>query len=117
MKVVRLGGGCRECGDILVPVHHIGLWVCGWAKKAYMEYDCPHCEVHRQVPVCDHTVIQLFHHGVMVQVWEIPHEVEDPIRTTTLPHFTWDDLLDWHNALEQADYIIPVRIGAQRAQR
>lgn len=92
----------------------MALWVCGWARKAYMECCCPHCDDHRQVPVCDHTVTQLFNHGVVVCIWDIPHEVEDPQRNTDRPPFTNDDYLDWALALKEAEYIVPVPVARQR---
>jgi hypothetical protein len=100
-NVTTIRATCPTCGEVELTPDDIELRVCTHATSSYYQFECPLCEDTVRKPADDRIVQLLISGGVAASVWQLPDEVHE-LRAG--PPLTVDDLLDFHNLLEQADW-------------
>jgi hypothetical protein len=93
---------CPTCGKIDLTPPDVSLRVCTYADLAYYEFSCPGCKNIVRKPADDHDVSKLVSVGVLKEDWDVPAEA---LETHTGPAFTYDDVLDLHEALKRTEYL------------
>ena len=93
---------CPRCGEVTITSAEMEVQVCAQTQEGSYTFACPACTqpVHRDA---DRHVVQiLVSGGVRVRVWELPAELDE---TKSGPPITWDDILDFHQLLEDERWI------------
>jgi hypothetical protein len=76
--------------------------VCADDQSSTYLFRCPVCDLMVVKPAEPHIVDLLAASGVKVVVWVLPRELQE--RPAVGPAFTHDDLLDFHEALEEESW-------------
>lgn len=108
--MTTIKASCPMCGTVEVTQHDIDLRVCDQAALSYYAFVCPGCRDEVRKPADEHVVSLLMSGGVEAHRWKVPAEA---LETHTGPALTYDDLLDLHQALDDADVIERFRSGKE----
>ena len=101
MHLLRLY--CQTCGDIEVLNINIELRICLDNEVADYNFRCPKCEMTDSIIIDQGFKGFLFNNEVHVTAWRLPAELQE--RPVGLAAITHDDLIDWHEQLNQTDYL------------
>lgn len=94
----RIRASCAECGDVELRVDDVHVRVCADDNAGTYVFQCPRCDVTVVKDAETRVVDLLLASGVSMTMWALPAELCEPRRGG--PAFTHDDLLDFHDALE-----------------
>jgi len=93
---------CPTCGTVECTPAMFELAVCDQKESSYYVFECPECTERVQKHAEARVIELLIAEGVKPRVWSLPAEI---LETHAGPALTVDDLLDFHIALEQPDWI------------
>jgi hypothetical protein len=96
---------CPVCGEVELTPEDLQLMVCRQAELSYYAFRCPHCLDEVRKPADEQVVSLLVSGGVRPTPWSVP---EEALETHTGPRITYDDVLDFALALDQADLLAPI---------
>src|SRR4051812_47804913 len=98
----EIWASCDDCGDVVIAGEACAL--VGRRPNVTLAYPCTECG-RRSVSALGHEQLQgLLDRGFWIVDWEPPREPLE--RRTIAPPFTWNDLLDAHQLLQQTDFIV-----------
>ena len=97
---------CLTCGDVELTVDQLTAIVCATTNEGSYAFQCPDCHVAVVKPAEAHVVELLASAGVRLSVFELPAELEEPHAGAPFSH---DDLLAFHDRLEQDDWFAEVQ--------
>lgn len=96
---------CNECGEVNLTSEDVVLNVYEGedenqtlADMAYYEFICPDCETLVEKPASDLIRFLLVSAECPVRIIHLPLEL---LETKSGPPITWDDLIDFHEQLEE----------------
>jgi hypothetical protein len=92
---------CPTCGDIELTVDEVQVQVCVTTAQSTYSFLCPACAYLVNKEANDSVVESLTSAGSRLLAWTMPAELEEPKRGPRINH---DDLLEFHLALENADW-------------
>lgn len=99
---VSIRATCPSCGDVDLVINQIRAQLCVTDNKGSYSFNCPSCTSDVSKPAEAGVVDLLVSAGVELTVWERPSDA-DEMRDD--PAFTWDDVLAFHDALQQDDWL------------
>lgn len=98
---VSIRATCPSCGDVDLVISQIHAQLCVTDNRGSYSFSCPGCSSAVSKSAEPGVVDLLVSAGVDLTVWERPSDA-DEVREH--PVFTWDDVLAFHEALEQDDW-------------
>ena len=105
---------CPTCGDVELDVDGLTAIVCGTTNEGSYAFQCPTCHVAVVKPAEAHVIDLLASAGVRLSVFELPAELDEPHNGAPLTH---DDLLAFHDRLEQDGWFADVEAMVTRTNR
>ncbi len=100
--MVTVRATCPTCGDVEVAIADVGLQVCVTTSTASYSFVCPECLLIVSKGANDRVLRALSEAGATTTVWSMPAELAEP---KLGPPITHDDLLAFHLALEEGDWV------------
>ena len=98
--MAKIRASCPTCGDVELTTKDLVVRVCADDNSGAYNFCCPSCSV-RVAKAADHHIVDLLGaSGVEVVVWSLPAELTE--RPVGQP-ITHDDLLDFHDLLQNDD--------------
>lgn len=97
---VSIRATCPKCGDVDLQVGQLRAQLCVTDNQGSYAFVCPGCAEEVTRPAEPGVVDLLVSAGVELSVWRRPNDAEDH----SGPPFTWDDVLELHEALEHSDW-------------
>lgn len=101
MATIR--ASCPDCGDVELTTADMTVRVCSEDQRGAYAFRCPSCELAVTKAAEPRIVDLLVSSGVELQVWRLPAELREAHPTG--PAFTHDDLLSFHELLQQDGWI------------
>jgi hypothetical protein len=101
----RVRATCPTCGDVELGVDALTAVVCTSTSEGSYAFQCPSCQLAVVKPAEPHVIELLASAGVHLATFEMPAELEEP--HTGAP-FTHDDLLAFHDRLEEDGWFAEV---------
>lgn len=93
---------CDDCGDVELGTGDLLVRLCQDTDSGTYVFRCPQCDLP-VVRGAERPIITLLvSSGVQMQLWTLPAEL-DEARPDGQP-FSHDDLIDFHQLLEQEDW-------------
>jgi hypothetical protein len=92
---------CPECGDVELTVHDVQVQLCVTTALSTYSFLCPTCSLIVNKEANDAVVESLTSAGSRLVAWTMPAELDEP---KSGPRINHDDLLEFHLALESADW-------------
>lgn len=92
---------CSECGDVELTTRDVQVRVCLNDDSASYTFRCPCCRMSVVKPAEPRVVDLLVASGVRFDKWHLPAEMFEPRSGERITH---DDLLDFHQMLQQDDW-------------
>jgi hypothetical protein len=89
---------CTECGDVEMGTGDLVVRLREDTEAGTYVFRCPSCEVPVVRPADRPTIDLLISSGCRLELWQTPAELLEP-RPVGEP-FTHDDLIDFHDRLE-----------------
>jgi hypothetical protein len=105
---------CPTCGDVELPVEDLTAIVCATTNEGSYAFQCPTCRLAVVKPAESHVIDLLATAGVRLSVFELPAELGEEHEGTA---FTHDDLLSFHDQLQQDDWFAQVEELVSRGER
>jgi len=99
----RIRASCADCGDVELRVDDVHVRVCADDNAGSYVFRCPRCDMAVVKNAEPRVVDLLLASGVTMTTWTLPAELDE--RHRDLPALTHDDLLDFHAALDQDDWL------------
>jgi len=99
MATIR--ASCPDCGDVELTSQDMTVRLCVDDNRGAYVFRCPTCVMTVTKPTEQRIIDLLVASGVKVEMWTLPLELRE--RPTGSP-FTHDDLLTFHELLEQDDW-------------
>lgn len=99
----RIRASCADCGDVELRVADVHVRVCLDDNSGTYVFRCPRCDMAMVKNAEPRVIDLLLASGVTMTTWSMPAELDEP--HGDLPAFTHDDLLDFHAALDQEDWL------------
>ena len=96
---------CPTCGDVELTVDDLAAIVCATTNEGSYAFQCPQCQLAVVKEAEGHVIDLLASAGVRLSVFEMPAELEEPRSGAA---FTHDDLLAFHDRLQQDDWFAEV---------
>ena len=96
---------CPACGDVELTVDQLTAIVCARTNESSYAFQCPDCSVAVVKPAEAHVVDLLASAGVKLSVIDLPAELDEPHLGDP---FTHDDLLAFHDRLQQDNWFAEV---------
>jgi hypothetical protein len=96
MATIR--ASCPTCGDVELTSRHVTVRVCSADSQGSYLFRCPACTMAVSKLADAKIVDLLVTSGVRLSVWHLPAEMDE---THSGAPITWDDLLEFHYALQQ----------------
>lgn len=96
MATIR--ASCPTCGDVELTSRDVTVQVCSSTRQGSYAFQCPACEMAVSKPAEQRIVDLLVSSGVRLMVWELPAEMDERKEG---PPISYDDLLEFHYALQQ----------------
>ncbi|HVL33003.1 MAG TPA: hypothetical protein VM600_05415 [Actinomycetota bacterium] len=94
---------CPTCGPVECTPADFTLAICeDYSPATFYTFPCPMCEETVQKPAEERVVELLIAEGVRPTSWNLPAELRE---AHDGPAFTIDDVLDFHLAMEQPDWV------------
>jgi len=104
---------CPGCGDVELGVDHLTAIVCATTNEGSYAFQCPTCGAAVVKPAEAHVIDLLASAGVRLSVYELPAELEE-IHVGAA--FTHDDLLSFHDKLQNDDWFAEVEALVSRTK-
>lgn len=101
MATIR--ASCPDCGDVELTTADMTVRVCSEDQRGAYAFRCPSCEMAVTKTAEPRIVDLLVSSGVELQVWRLPAELREPHPVG--PAFTHDDLLQFHELLQQDGWV------------
>jgi hypothetical protein len=99
MAIVR--ATCPACGDVELSVTGVQVQYCVTTSASTYSFTCPSCRIIVNKEANEAIVTSLTKAGSRLVAWSMPAELDEP---KLGPKITYDDLLDFHWALESGDW-------------
>jgi uncharacterized Zn finger protein len=96
--VATIRASCPTCGDVELTSADVQVLVCTTTNEGSYAFRCPACRVAVAKPAETRVVEVLVSSGVRMSTWELPAELDEIHAGAPI---TYDDLLDFHFALQQ----------------
>ncbi len=100
MATIR--ASCPSCGDVELTTKDVSVQVCSANNQGSYSFLCPVCRLavskHAEARIVDLLVSS----GVRLSVWHLPAELDEPHDG---PVISYDDLLEFHFALQRDDWV------------
>lgn len=109
----RIRASCGDCGDVELCVSDVEVRVCTDDNAGSYVFRCPSCDMAVVKDAEPRVVDLLLASGVTLTTWSAPAELREP--RTDAPAFTHDDLLDFHDQLDQDDWFDRLVAGVSDA--
>ena len=109
MTTIR--ASCPDCGDVELTVADVAVRVCAADNQGSYAFVCPECRLAVAKPAEARIVDLLVSSGVRMTVWHLPAELQEPRYGEPISH---DDLLDFHNLLEEGGWFEQVEALIER---
>ena len=100
MATIR--ASCPSCGDVELTSRDVKVLVCTTTDEGSYTFKCPSCLLAVSKPAESRIVDLLVSAGVGLTTWTMPAELDE--RHEGAP-IGYDDLLDFHFALQQEDWL------------
>ena len=97
---VSIRATCPSCGDVDLLIGQIRAQLCVTDNRGSYSFSCPGCTSDVSKPAEPGVVDLLVSAGVELTVWERP--IDDEVHDG--PAFTWDDVLAFHEQLDDPDW-------------
>ena len=103
--MARIEASCPQCGVVSCRPKEFELrqWV---GTGIYYVFRCPKCRNMVQKPADERAIAVLQAQGVRSRLWAPPAEMQEERNG---PILTYDDLIDFHDLLEQPDWFDALR--------
>lgn len=98
MATVR--ASCPDCGDVELTTAEVRVMVCSTTNSGSYAFRCPSCRLAVSKPTDSRVVDVLVASGATLAVWQEPAELSERHGG---PAISYDDLLDFHFALERGE--------------
>ena len=98
---VSIRATCPSCGDVDLVIGQIRAQLCVTDNRGSYSFKCPTCTSDVSKPAEPGVVDLLVSAGVELTVWERPADAGE---AHDGPAFTWDDVLTFHDLLDQPDW-------------
>ena len=92
---------CPSCADVALSTGDLCVQVCCDTNQGSYSFRCPSCRLAVSKQAEPRIVDLLVSSGVRLRLWRLPDELHEPKRGAA---FSWDDVLDLHDLLEQPDW-------------
>ena len=96
--VATVRASCPSCGDVELISWDLTVHVCADDNSGSYSFRCPECEMAVAKPADSKIVDLLVSSGVRLAVWHRPAELDEAHSGAPI---TYDDLLDFHYAIQQ----------------
>ncbi len=93
---------CPDCGDVVISRDDVHVRVCAEDRSGSYCFRCPMCSMGVSKQTEDRIVQLLVAGGVRMTVWHLPAELSEAREG---PVISYDDVLDFHMALESDDWV------------
>ena len=100
--VATIRASCPGCGDVELTSRDVSVQVCATNNQGSYAFRCPECNLAVSKMAEQRIVDLLVSSGVRLSVWSMPAELEEP--RSGAP-FTYDDLLEFHQLLQQEGWV------------
>lgn len=100
MATIR--ASCPGCGDVELTSKDVRVMVCTTNDEGSYTFRCPSCLLAVSKPAEPRIVDLLVSAGVGLTTWELPLELAE---SHVGAPFTYDDLLDFHFALQDDSWL------------
>ncbi len=111
MATIR--ASCPTCGDVELTTGDVSVRVCATNNQGSYAFRCPACLIAVSKLAEPRIVDLLVSSGVRLSVWSMPAELDEPRHGTP---FGYDDLLEFHNLLQQDDWTAQLLHPRTRAE-
>ena len=108
--MTRIEATCPACGPVERLPQDFELAVCDYADASWYAFVCPDCSIRVQKHADERVVELLIAEGVDPTRWDLPAEI---LEEHDGPPISLDDLIDFHQLLERADWFDAVRTSAR----
>jgi hypothetical protein len=103
MATIR--ASCPDCGDVELTTRDMKVRVCAEDNRGSYLFRCPTCSMAVTKGAEQRIIDLLVSSGVEVEIWTLPNELRERPAGAPLTH---DDLLAFHEVLEQDDWFATV---------
>lgn len=103
---------CSTCGDVELTSKSVQIQTCITDGTSTYSFVCPTCSLITNKPASPSVVESLAAAGSRLVVWALPAELAEPKHGAAI---SYDDLLDFHTALESQDWRAEL-VKAQQAR-
>ena len=97
--VATIRASCPTCGDVELTSRDVSVQVCASNNQGSYAFRCPACAVAVSKLAEQRIVDLLVSSGVRLSVWSLPAELDEP--RSTEPALSYDDLLEFHQLLQE----------------
>lgn len=111
--MVTIRATCQDCGEVALEPDDIELRAGAEHEQATYTFTCPEC-LSIVVKPADAKVIKLLQSGGVELLAAVPPAPQP--RFPESPHFTYDDLLDFHDLLESTDMVTALVLAGETAR-
>lgn len=101
--MAKIRASCFDCGDVILTPDEFLVRLCADDNTAQYTFTCSLCGKEVAKEASPRIVEELVIAGVDLEVWRLPAELaEHPAKDA--PRISEDDLLEFHNLLQQEDW-------------
>jgi hypothetical protein len=105
----RIRASCSDCGDVELRVDDVQVRICADDNAGSYVFRCPRCDMAVVKEAEPRVVDLLLASGVAMTTWSLPAELDE---RRAGPAFTHDDLLDFHDALQDEGWFEQLLLSA-----
>jgi uncharacterized Zn finger protein len=100
--VATIRASCPTCGDVELTSRQVTVRVCASNNQGSYVFRCPDCTM-AVAKLADAKIVDLLvSSGVRLTVWHLPAELDEPHAGDAI---TYDDLLEFHYAIQQDGWL------------
>jgi len=100
--VATIRASCPTCGDVELTSRDVTVRVCAADNQGSYAFRCPVCKLAVSKSADPKIVDLLVSSGVRLSVWHLPAELAE---SREGPAITYDDLLDFHYAIQKDGWL------------
>lgn len=100
--VATIRASCPTCGDVELTTGDVRVLLCSTTNEGSYAFRCPACRLAVSKPAEARVVDVLVSSGVRLSVWHLPAELNE---VKTGAPINYDDLLEFHEELQQDDWL------------
>ena len=112
-SVATIRASCPTCGDVELTSRDVSVHVCVSNNQGSYAFRCPSCRVAVSKHAEQRIVDLLVSSGVRLSVWSLPAELDEP--RSSEPALSYDDLLEFHQLLQEDGWFERLTTPAGRA--